>query len=245
MYTLIVSAAISIPEVLFIDAAISFPPSCFPLFSSPFSSNKAIHCLFSRAAFIHLHKWLGVPRLFAGKKGKPYAKKFIHQGRTSSPSGRLCDRKDRGKLARIGCMADIQGTSFGFILIAASGIISRIIRGCCGSRNSYTDVISLRILCWSGKNLAHGNLSRFSPTQHPIKMPECVLNNSLFRHDTNWEFHSYPENIDSPLKIVPRSLRRNTFEQVRASLRNWIKSPILYQPLNSFLEKGERRLDVS
>lgn len=44
--------------------------------SSLFSPNKAIHCL-SYDAFIRLHKWLGVPRLFAG--GKPQAKKFIHQ----------------------------------------------------------------------------------------------------------------------------------------------------------------------
>lgn len=83
--------AISIPKILFTNA---IPP----LFASSlfFSrSNKAIHCL-SHDLFIRLYKWLGVPRLFA--KGKPYEKKFIHQERTSSPSGRLCDYKDREKL---------------------------------------------------------------------------------------------------------------------------------------------------
>lgn len=105
--------AISIPKILFANA---IPPT-FRLFAFFSKSNKAIHCL-SHGLFIRLHKWLGVPRLFANPTRKSL---FIKKGLARQVVGFVIIKTVENLYT--GFMANIQSTSLRFILML-SAIIS-------------------------------------------------------------------------------------------------------------------------
>lgn len=113
---LLYSTVISIFKILFTDAI-----SPFLLF---FSSNKTIHCL-SRAAFIYVctNDWACLVYL---RKANPRRKSlFIKKGLVCQVVGFVTVKTVENLYT--GYMANIQSTSFGFILMP-SAIISQIIR---------------------------------------------------------------------------------------------------------------------
>lgn len=94
----------------------SYLPMLNPLLPSflVFSSNKTIHRLFPRR-FYTSAQMTGRASFIRGGGEPREAKKFIHQGRTSPPSGRLCDHKDRGKLVVRAIWPTSKGASDSFL----------------------------------------------------------------------------------------------------------------------------------